>query len=55
MLIGSANLDRRSFDTNFENNILLHDGHVTKEVLARQQSYVESSIPISDCMVAKWS
>jgi cardiolipin synthase len=54
-LIGSANLDRRSFELNFENNILLHDAQVTGEVRARQQSYIESSVPISDRMVAKWS
>lgn len=54
-LIGSANLDRRSFELNFENNILLHDTDVTAEVRARQQSYIGSSIPVSDRMVAKWS
>ncbi|MCA0275073.1 MAG: cardiolipin synthase [Proteobacteria bacterium] len=54
-LIGSANLDRRSFELNFENNILLHDINVTSEVRARQQNYIKSSVSISDRMVAKWS
>ncbi len=28
-MIGSANMDRRSFDLNYENNILLYDSAVT--------------------------
>ncbi|WP_378946717.1 cardiolipin synthase [Mesorhizobium sp. ANAO-SY3R2] len=54
-LIGSANLDRRSFELNFENNILFHDPALTAEMRARQQSYIDASMPIDDRMVARWS
>ena len=36
-LIGSANMDRRSFDLNYENNILFYDPELTADVRARQQ------------------
>lgn len=42
-LIGSANLDRRSFELNFENNILFADEHFAREVRARQDSYIADS------------
>jgi len=38
-LVGSANLDRRSFELNFENNILCADPAFTAEVRARQEAY----------------
>lgn len=38
-LIGSANLDRRSFDLNYENNILLYDPTTTATMRARQAEY----------------
>jgi cardiolipin synthase len=54
-LIGSANMDRRSFDLNYENNILLHDPKLTAEVRRRQQEYLAQSRPVTAEMVAKWS
>ncbi len=36
-LIGSANMDRRSFELNYENNILFHDCALTASMRARQQ------------------
>ena len=39
-LIGSANLDRRSFELNFENNILFDDPAFASEVRARQDEYL---------------
>ena len=36
-LIGSANMDRRSFDLNYENNILFYDKALTADVLQRQE------------------
>ncbi len=39
-LIGSANLDRRSFELNFENNILFDDVDFASEVRARQDQYL---------------
>lgn len=54
-LIGSANMDRRSFDLNYENNILLYDPELTREVRARQQEYLASSRPVTREMVESWS
>jgi len=39
-LIGSANLDRRSFELNFENNILFEDAAFAAAVRARQDQYL---------------
>ncbi|MEO8454791.1 MAG: cardiolipin synthase [Sphingomicrobium sp.] len=39
-LIGSANLDRRSFELNFENNILFEDAAFAAAVRARQNEYL---------------
>jgi cardiolipin synthase len=54
-LIGSANLDRRSFDLNYENNILFYDSALTSEVRRRQQDYIERSQPVLAADVATWS
>ena len=53
-LIGSANMDRRSFDLNYENNILLYDPDLTKKVRARQQQYVSNSRLVTREMVETW-
>src|SRR5690606_39603079 len=42
-LIGSANMDRRSFDLNYENNILVQDKTVTSQMRERQDFYRQSS------------
>lgn len=39
-LIGSANLDRRSFELNFENNILFDDRIFAGQIRARQDQYL---------------
>jgi cardiolipin synthase len=54
-LIGSANMDRRSFDLNYENNILFYDLGLTGEVRRRQQDYLGCSRRITEEMVAAWS
>lgn len=54
-LIGSANLDRRSFDLNYENNILLEDKALTAEIRDRQESYIASSGEVTPAEVASWS
>lgn len=54
-LIGSANMDRRSFDLNYENNILFYDPALTEEMLRRQHSYLEQSHEVTIEMVARWS
>jgi cardiolipin synthase A/B len=53
-LIGSANMDRRSFDLNYENNILFHDAALTATVRERQLEYVAKSVRISEADVAAW-
>lgn len=53
-LIGSANMDRRSFDLNYENNILLHDPALTAEMRARQESYLTQSREVTRETLAAW-
>ncbi len=53
-LIGSANMDRRSFELNYENNILFYDHALTSDVRQRQEIYLEKSCQISAEMVAQW-
>ena len=53
-LIGSANMDRRSFELNFENNILFHDAALTAELRRRQDAYLAQSRPVTAAIVAQW-
>lgn len=53
-LIGSSNLDLRSFDLNYENNILLQDKVTTKAIYQRQQDYIASSLPVVMSDVLAW-
>ncbi len=54
-LIGSANLDRRSFDLNYENNILFYSEEQTRQVRELQQHYISQSNPVTLEMIAEWS
>ncbi len=54
-LIGSANMDRRSFELNYENNILFYDPALTADMRRRQQSYIAKSHPVTSEMVAGWT
>ena len=54
-LIGSANMDRRSFELNYENNILFYDPTLTAELRRRQQSYIDNAYPVTADMVARWT
>ncbi len=45
-LIGSANMDRRSIDLNFENNILLCSESIARQVRERQAAYLASATEI---------
>jgi cardiolipin synthase len=54
-LIGSANMDRRSFDLNYENNILFYDPSLTADMCERQDCYIASSRPITGKMVEGWT
>jgi cardiolipin synthase len=53
-LIGSANMDRRSFDLNYENNILFYDPGLTGDVRRRQQDYLARSHRVTADRVAAW-
>jgi len=53
-LIGSANMDRRSFELNYENNILFYDRSLTADMLGRQETYIAKSKPITRDMVERW-
>ncbi len=54
-LIGSANIDRRSFELNFENNILFEDRSLTGELRARQLGFIEKSDPVTSAQVDAWT
>lgn len=53
-VLGSTNLDLRSFDLNYENNIMLQDEHTTAAILGRQGEYIASSYPVALDDVLKW-
>jgi cardiolipin synthase len=54
-LIGSANMDRRSFELDYENNILFYNRSLTADMRQRQDSYIAKSKPITGEMVVRWS
>lgn len=54
-LIGSANMDRRSFDLNYENNILIADMELTAALRARQESYIQRCRRILPEEVQSWT
>ncbi|PIE55859.1 MAG: cardiolipin synthase [Desulfobulbus propionicus] len=53
-LIGSSNLDLRSFDLNYENNILLQDVVTTETVCRRQNDYIARAVPVTLADVRNW-
>ncbi|MGB7934035.1 MAG: cardiolipin synthase [Gammaproteobacteria bacterium] len=54
-LIGSANMDRRSFELNYENNILFQDAALTAAMRERQQVYIAQSVAVDMQTVLDWS
>jgi cardiolipin synthase len=54
-LIGSANMDRRSFDLNYENNVLFCDEALTGQMRARQETYLARSNVVTLEDVEAWS
>lgn len=54
-LIGSANMDRRSFDLNYENNILVDDPELTMVLRARQEAYLTRSRRVLPEEVEAWT
>jgi cardiolipin synthase len=53
-LIGSANMDRRSFELNYENNILFHDPALTRVMRVRQQEYIARARLVTREEVDAW-
>lgn len=53
-LIGSSNLDLRSFDLNYENNLLLQDETITQAITQRQQDYIDCSDQVELAEVLGW-
>ena len=54
-LLGSANLDRRSLELNFEVSMLVYDSDFASELRFLQTSYIEESTPVLSKNVASWS
>ena len=54
-LVGSANMDRRSLDLNFENNVLFNSAELCREVSAHQQQWINQSIEIKPEAIARRS
>lgn len=54
-LVGSTNLDLRSFDLNYENDILLRDDGITEKIYERQMEYINQSDEILIADVNNWS
>lgn len=53
-LVGSANMDRRSLELNFENNMLIVDSDVVAAIHARQSGYLAASHPVMLDEVHAW-
>jgi cardiolipin synthase len=53
-LVGSANMDRRSLELNFENNLLVFDPGVTATIRDRQLGYLSQSTIVKAETVEDW-
>lgn len=54
-LIGSTNLDLRSFDLNYENNVLFNDKALTADIIERQYHYIADSEQVLREHVEDWA
>ncbi len=52
--LGSANMDRRSFELNFENNLILVSGEVTGQLRARQLAWLSRATVLSPAHGQSW-
>jgi cardiolipin synthase len=53
-LVGSANLDRRSFELNYENNVLIEDAGVTAQIVRQQEGFAAASHLVDGAEVRSW-
>ena len=53
-LIGSTNLDLRSFELNYENNIVFSDTALTADIMERQSQYIADSDEVTRQQVENW-
>jgi cardiolipin synthase len=53
-LVGSANLDRRSLELNYENNLLIADRDTAQVIRQRQLAYLAVSHPVDIDSVRAW-
>jgi cardiolipin synthase len=53
-LIGSTNMDRRSFDLNYENALLIHSREITGLLDARQDSYIGRAHEVGLADLNRW-
>jgi cardiolipin synthase A/B len=53
-LVGSANMDRRSLELNFENNLLVIDPSLTATIRGRQLGYLAQSTAVEAETVKAW-
>ncbi|MTH66263.1 cardiolipin synthase [Paracoccus shanxieyensis] len=54
-MVGSANMDRRSFELNYEMNMLFLGGDLTEALDARQQTYIARAESITIGEIRAWS
>lgn len=54
-MLGSANMDRRSFELNYEMNMLFLGGDLTERLDQRQQSYIDRARPVELDEIRRWS
>ena len=47
-------MDRRSFELNYENNILFYDKPLTEDLRQRQDDYLANSEEVTLAMVEAW-
>ena len=48
-------MDRRSFELNYENNILFYGPALTAEMRRRQEAYLAQSRQVTADILARWS
>ena len=54
-MMGSSNMDLRSFDLNYENDMLFEDETLTQAIRARQEAYIRQSDRVTLNDVEQWS